>query len=112
MPDAVARLAAVAYGTELADRIRLPIGTGPGVTEKKMSGGTGIPDRRQHGDQRQHQDGASARQTPPTPAPMPQPGTPPWRPWAAAYGSASALQTWKPMTSPLRRSTAAAAYAK
>jgi hypothetical protein len=29
----------VAYDTELADRIRFLIGTGPGVTEKKMFGG-------------------------------------------------------------------------
>jgi TfoX/Sxy family transcriptional regulator of competence genes len=32
-------LADVAYDTELADRIRFLIGTGPGVTEKKMFGG-------------------------------------------------------------------------
>jgi TfoX N-terminal domain len=35
----LARLADVAYDTELADRIRFLIGTGPGVTEKKMFGG-------------------------------------------------------------------------
>ena len=35
----MARLASVAYDTELADRIRFLIGTGPGVTEKKMFGG-------------------------------------------------------------------------
>jgi len=35
----VIRLAAVAYDTELADRIRFLIGAGPGVTEKKMFGG-------------------------------------------------------------------------
>jgi hypothetical protein len=35
----LARLADVAYDTELADRIRLLIGTGPGVAEKKMFGG-------------------------------------------------------------------------
>jgi len=29
----------VAYDTELADRIRFLIGTGPGVTERKMFGG-------------------------------------------------------------------------
>jgi hypothetical protein len=29
----------MAYDTELADRIRFLIGTGPGVTEKKMFGG-------------------------------------------------------------------------
>jgi hypothetical protein len=29
----------VAYDTELADRIRYVIGTGPGLTEKKMFGG-------------------------------------------------------------------------
>jgi hypothetical protein len=29
----------VAYDTELADRIRFLMGTGPGVTEKKMFGG-------------------------------------------------------------------------
>jgi hypothetical protein len=29
----------VAYDTELADRIRFVIGTGPGITEKKMFGG-------------------------------------------------------------------------
>jgi TfoX/Sxy family transcriptional regulator of competence genes len=29
----------VAYDTELADRIRYLIGTGPGITEKKMFGG-------------------------------------------------------------------------
>jgi hypothetical protein len=29
----------VAYDTELADRIRFLIGTGPGVTEKRMFGG-------------------------------------------------------------------------
>ena len=34
-----ARLKDVAYDTELADRIRFLIGTGPGVTEKKMFGG-------------------------------------------------------------------------
>jgi hypothetical protein len=33
------RLAGMAYDTELADRIRFLIGTGPGVTEKKMFGG-------------------------------------------------------------------------
>jgi len=33
------RLADVAYDTELADRLRFLIGTGPGVTEKKMFGG-------------------------------------------------------------------------
>jgi len=31
------RLAGMAYDTELADRIRFLIGTGPGVTEKKMA---------------------------------------------------------------------------
>ena len=36
---AMARLAGMAYDTELADRIRFLIGTGPGVTEKKMIGG-------------------------------------------------------------------------
>lgn len=35
----MARLANVAYDTELADRIRFLIGTGPGITEKKMFGG-------------------------------------------------------------------------
>jgi hypothetical protein len=35
----MARLAGMAYDTELADRIRFLIGTGPGVTEKKMFGG-------------------------------------------------------------------------
>jgi len=35
----MARLAGMAYDTELADRIRVLIGTGPGVTEKKMFGG-------------------------------------------------------------------------
>jgi hypothetical protein len=35
----LARLADVAYDTEIADRIRFLIGTGPGVTEKKMFGG-------------------------------------------------------------------------
>ncbi len=35
---AVASLAGMAYDTELADRIRFLIGTGPGVTEKKMFG--------------------------------------------------------------------------
>ena len=29
----------MAYDTDLADRIRFLIGTGPGVTEKKMFGG-------------------------------------------------------------------------
>ncbi len=29
----------MAYDAELADRIRYLVGTGPGVTEKKMSGG-------------------------------------------------------------------------
>jgi hypothetical protein len=33
------RLEGMAYDTELADRIRFLIGTGPGVTEKKMFGG-------------------------------------------------------------------------
>ena len=33
------RLAGMAYDTELADRIRFLIGTGPGVTEKRMFGG-------------------------------------------------------------------------
>ena len=33
------RLAGMAYDTELADRIRFLIGTGRGVTEKKMFGG-------------------------------------------------------------------------
>lgn len=33
------RLASMAYDTELADRIRYLIGTGPGITEKKMFGG-------------------------------------------------------------------------
>jgi len=33
------RLADMAYDTELGDRIRFLIGTGPGVTEKKMFGG-------------------------------------------------------------------------
>jgi len=32
-------LAGMAYDTELADRIRFLIGTGPGVTEKQMFGG-------------------------------------------------------------------------
>ena len=36
---ALARLAGMAYDTELADRIRFLIGTGPGLTEKKMFGG-------------------------------------------------------------------------
>jgi TfoX/Sxy family transcriptional regulator of competence genes len=35
----MARLAGMAYDTELADRIRFLIGTGPGITEKKMFGG-------------------------------------------------------------------------
>jgi len=35
----VASLACMAYDTELADRIRFLIGTGPGMTEKKMFGG-------------------------------------------------------------------------
>ena len=35
----MARLAGVAYDTELADRIRFLIGAGPGVTEKRMFGG-------------------------------------------------------------------------
>ena len=35
----MARLAGMAYDTELADRIRFLIGAGPGVTEKKMFGG-------------------------------------------------------------------------
>jgi len=35
----MARLACMAYDTELANRIRFLIGTGPGVTEKKMFGG-------------------------------------------------------------------------
>jgi hypothetical protein len=35
----LARLADMAYDTELADRIRFLIGTGPGLTEKKMFGG-------------------------------------------------------------------------
>ena len=35
----MARLAYMAYDTELADRIRFLIGTGPGITEKKMFGG-------------------------------------------------------------------------
>ena len=35
----MARLADMAYDTELADRIRFLIGTWPGVTEKKMFGG-------------------------------------------------------------------------
>jgi len=35
----MARLAGMAYDAELADRIRFLIGTGPGVTEKKMFGG-------------------------------------------------------------------------
>jgi hypothetical protein len=34
-----ARLADMAYDTELADRIRFMIGAAPGVTEKKMFGG-------------------------------------------------------------------------
>jgi TfoX-like protein len=34
-----ARLADMAYDTELADRIRFLIGAAPGVTEKKMFGG-------------------------------------------------------------------------
>ena len=33
------KLVGMAYDTELADRIRFLIGTGPGVTEKKMFGG-------------------------------------------------------------------------
>lgn len=33
------RLADMAYDTELADRIRYLVGTGPGKTEKKMFGG-------------------------------------------------------------------------
>jgi TfoX N-terminal domain len=33
------RLTDVAYDTELADRIRFLLGTGPGVSEKKMFGG-------------------------------------------------------------------------
>jgi hypothetical protein len=35
----MARLPGVAYDTELADRIRFLIGTGPGRTEKRMFGG-------------------------------------------------------------------------
>ncbi len=35
----MAKLAGMAYDTELADRIRFLIGTAPGVTEKKMFGG-------------------------------------------------------------------------
>lgn len=35
----MARLACVAYDIELADRIRFLIGTGPGLTEKRMFGG-------------------------------------------------------------------------
>jgi TfoX N-terminal domain len=35
----LARLGDMAYDTELADRIRFLIGTGPGRTEKKMFGG-------------------------------------------------------------------------
>jgi len=35
----MSRLAGMAYDTELADRIRFLIGTGRGVTEKKMFGG-------------------------------------------------------------------------
>ena len=38
-PEVPVRLAGVAYDAELADRIRYLIGTGPGVTEKKMFGG-------------------------------------------------------------------------
>ena len=36
---ALVRLTGMAYDSELADRIRFLIGTGPGVTEKKMFGG-------------------------------------------------------------------------
>jgi hypothetical protein len=39
MGPAMARLARMAYDTELADRIRFLIGTGPGMSEKKMFGG-------------------------------------------------------------------------
>jgi TfoX/Sxy family transcriptional regulator of competence genes len=35
----ITRLVDMAYDTELADRIRFLIGSGPGVTEKKMFGG-------------------------------------------------------------------------
>src|SRR5271165_620803 len=35
----MSRLVGMAYDTELADRIRFLISTGPGVTEKKMFGG-------------------------------------------------------------------------
>jgi hypothetical protein len=35
----LAKLAIMAYDTELADRIRFLIGTGPGLAEKKMFGG-------------------------------------------------------------------------
>jgi hypothetical protein len=35
----LAKLASMAYDTELADRIRFLIGTAPGITEKKMFGG-------------------------------------------------------------------------
>jgi hypothetical protein len=38
-PQVTATLVRVACDTELADRIRFLIGTGPGVTERKMSGG-------------------------------------------------------------------------
>ena len=33
----------MAYDAELADRIRYLVGTGPGVSEKKMSGGLAFP---------------------------------------------------------------------
>jgi hypothetical protein len=69
----------VAYDTELADRIRFLIGTGPGVTERKMFGGLAFLVGGNMAISASGKGGAWSGLTPPKPAPWSPRRMPPWR---------------------------------